>query len=692
MANLNDTSKIQEFIDLKEQQKADGIISQKEYNEAMRDAKVGIDGYTAKLTAAADSLKKNITGLGSSMVKGESGASVYNKSLNSAADLVSSFLDKFGLLGKVLGFVVTGAVKYVSAVNQQADKLFETYQDISRSGLATGMDDTFKNLQQFGYTVSEISKMGELLKENANTLAQFGGTAAGGASKFAELASSIQSSHVGIELQRMGMSIDDINQSVAGYMRIQQITGQLGTQTNQELKTSTVAYINQQAELTRLTGLTAKQQNSVLEQAYAEQTFNAEQYNLRNLAGDPASVAKAARNEKLVKMFAGNFGGPATAALQKYLAGAMNQEDAQKFRNTYGKMSKMIDNGVMDVATLVDQATKDAEQTAQNFNAQAQMGNAETTVLKYSDITKVAGRTYAGLVADNEKKAQEEIAEQKAGGDPAVANMVKLSTAQRNQTQAFETLINDGINPVTKGINALSTGITSVTGIVSTAAGKTTEVGKTTAPSTDITGAESLLKFTGASGSRANFDSLSPDVKKSFLAMVKQYGKAVTIESANRSFEDQKRLYDAWEKAGGSKSNPEVSVPGMGRVRMPAKPGTSPHESGRAIDLDLGSYSGLASLLGQYGFKTVAGDPGHIQMASGGMVSGPRDGYDATLHGTEAVIPMDDKKAITVNSKEDNMLEQHSQLLSMKISKLDQLIKGMQTHYDTSSKILLKQS
>jgi uncharacterized protein YajQ (UPF0234 family) len=79
-------------------------------------------------------------------------------------------------------------------------------------------------------------------------------------------------------------------------------------------------------------------------------------------------------------------------------------------------------------------------------------------------------------------------------------------------------------------------------------------------------------------------------------------------------------------------------------------------------------------------------------MASGGMVSGPRDGYDATLHGTEAVIPMDDKKAITVNSKEDNMLEQHSQLLSMKISKLDQLIKGMQTHYDTSSKILMKQS
>ena len=692
MADLSDTSKIQEYIDLKAQQLADGVIDQKQFNAAMRDAKVGIDGYTAKLISASEKLKKDIAGLGSSMVKGDSGASVYNKSLTSATDLVSSFLDSFGFLGKVLGLVVTGAAKYVTAVNEQADKLYETYQDISRSGLATGMADTFKNLQNFGYTVSEIANMGELLKQNANTLAQFGGTAAGGASKFSELAASIQSSHIGTEFQRMGMSVDDINKSVAGYMRIQQISGTLGTQTNQELKDSTVAYINQQAELTRITGLTAEQQNAALEQAYAEQRFNAEQYNLRNIQGDPAALAKASRNEKLVKMFAGNFGGPATAALQKYLSGAMNDEDANKFRRTFPKMSRMIDDGVIDVATLVDRGTRDAEQTAKDFNDQAQMGNAEKTVLKYSDITKIAGRTYSGLVADNEKKAKEEIAEQKAGGDPAVANMVKLTTAQRNQTQAFETLINDGIVPVTSGIEKLSSGITAVTGVVSTAAGRTTEVGKTTASGIDTTGAESLLRFTGNSGSKSNFDSLNPDVKKAFLSMVKAYGKSVTIESAARSTEDQARLYNAWVAAGGSDSNPIVNVPGMGRIRMPAKPGGSSHESGRAIDLDLSSYNALAGLFGQYGFKTINGDPGHIQMANGGMVSGPKDGYDATLHGTEAVIPMDGKKAITVQTQEDTVLEQHSKLLSMKIIKLDQLIKGMQTHYDTSSKILMRQS
>jgi hypothetical protein len=79
-------------------------------------------------------------------------------------------------------------------------------------------------------------------------------------------------------------------------------------------------------------------------------------------------------------------------------------------------------------------------------------------------------------------------------------------------------------------------------------------------------------------------------------------------------------------------------------------------------------------------------------MANGGVATGPKDGYNATLHGTEAVIPMDGKKAISVSTQGDTMLDQQSELLSKKISKLDQLIRGMQTHYDTSKQILMRQS
>ena len=686
MADLSDTSKIQEFIDIKTRQLQNGTISQKEFNAAMKDAKVGIEGYTAKLSESAQKLKKEVTGLGSAMVQGATGASVYNKSISGASDVVSSFLDKFGLLGKALGLVVTAGAKYVTAVNEQADKLFDTYNDISRSGLATGMTGTFDNLQKFGYTVSEIGQMAVLLKENATVLAQFGGTAYTGANRFADLANSIQGSEVGLQFQRMGMSVDEINKNTAGYLQVLQVSGRLGKETNEQLKESTISYLTEQTRLTKLTGQTSDQQNKVLTAAYAEERFAGTQLSLQK-QNTEESLKRYKLNETLTNYFAGQMGPAATTGLKKFMSGAMNDEEIVKFRRTYKTFAKMYDAGVNDESQLLQAAIQDTETAAKDYGTLAILGETEKWITNYAQTQANSSKVYGQSAEENNNKAKEEIKDAVTGSDKAVDAQVGLRTAQRNQTQALEKLLNNGITPVTKQIDNLTSGISAVTGIVGSAAGKTTGVGGPTP-----TGAESLLRFTGASGSRANFDQLDPAVKNSFLAMVGAYGKTVTIESAKRSSEDQARLYNAWVAAGGSASNPIVNVPGMGRVRMPARPGSSPHEQGRALDLDLGSYSGLASLLGQYGFKTVNGDPGHIQMATGGIVSGPKSGYDATLHGTEAVIPMDGKKAIPVETQEDTMLEQHSKLLSLKISKLDQLIKGMQTHYETSNKILLKQS
>ena len=693
MADLSDTSKIQDFVDQKYQQLQAGSISQQDYNAALRDAKAGIDGFSASMAANSEKLKKSIIGLGSSMVKGESGASVYNSAIESTADLIANALSLLGPIGKALGLAVTAGAKYVSAVNQQADKLYESYQEISRSGLATGMSDTFANLQKFGYTVSEISKMGELLKENSTTLAQFGGTATAGAAKFADLSASIQSSTIGVEFQRMGMSIDDINQGIAGYMRIQQATGNIARKTNEELTQGATAYIDQQARLTRLTGLTAAQQNKVLEQALAGERFAAAQLILEQ-KGDADSLAKAKSNKDLVLYFAGNMGASATAALQKFLSGAMNDEEIVKFRRTYSGMAAMKDKGVIDVPTLATQAIKDADEVSRASYGLAKAGVASSIYLDPAETMKNAGRKYGDTVEKNDEQAKKEIEDAKKGADPGVKAQVDLRTSQRNQTQAFEKLINVGIGPVTGQIKNLSSGISKITGIVSSVAGGPAGVGSGAGPAAPaaVTSAEGLLKFTGRSGSKDNFDQLDPSVKNSFLQMVAAYGKTVTIESAKRNSDDQKRLYDAWVAAGGSASNPEVNVPGTGRIRMPAKPGTSPHETGRALDVDLNSYSGLSGLLGKHGFRTVNGDPGHIQMANGGMVAGPKDGYDATLHGTEAVIPMDGKKAISVETQEDTMMDQQATLISMKITKLDQLIRGMQTHTETSHKILMKQS
>jgi hypothetical protein len=88
------------------------------------------------------------------------------------------------------------------------------------------------------------------------------------------------------------------------------------------------------------------------------------------------------------------------------------------------------------------------------------------------------------------------------------------------------------------------------------------------------------------------------------------------------------------------------------------------------------------------------GGGGKMQSAAnGGILSGPKSGYTAMLHGNEAVVPLPDGRTIPVagmGGSEDS--SQNNRIISMKIAKLDQLINGMIKNNNLSSKILQRQS
>lgn len=72
---------------------------------------------------------------------------------------------------------------------------------------------------------------------------------------------------------------------------------------------------------------------------------------------------------------------------------------------------------------------------------------------------------------------------------------------------------------------------------------------------------------------------------------------------------------------------------------------------------------------------------------NGGIASGPKSGYTAMLHGTEAVVPLPDGKNIPVQNNESKTNEQ-LELMGQQISRLDSLISLMQNQNDTSKKML----
>ena len=78
--------------------------------------------------------------------------------------------------------------------------------------------------------------------------------------------------------------------------------------------------------------------------------------------------------------------------------------------------------------------------------------------------------------------------------------------------------------------------------------------------------------------------------------------------------------------------------------------------------------------------------------AVGGILSGPLSGYQAMLHGNEAVVPLPDGKSIPVQNKGSSGSTDQTGLLSMELDKLDSLLKVMQKQNDITNKILSKQS
>ena len=143
--------------------------------------------------------------------------------------------------------------------------------------------------------------------------------------------------------------------------------------------------------------------------------------------------------------------------------------------------------------------------------------------------------------------------------------------------------------------------------------------------------------FTGVEkGVNTNYN---PVFRKSLLSLQQRAttaGIKTRLISGVRTLNDQKELY-ANMLAG--KAGKPLPFPKRGPVKVAAVPGTSPHEAGRAADLlavdpkQQGALDKLAS--SDPNLQTVAGDPGHYQLNSGGKGSAP----DTAVASRSAIPP-----------------------------------------------------
>jgi DNA-binding transcriptional MerR regulator len=447
-----------------------------ELTKRFKDAQVGIKNYTDQLNSSLKSLGSSILGTAKAIKDGEQGASVFNSGITAAADAVEAFTAKFGFLGKILGTMLTAGARYAAEVNKQSDALFKTYKDLSQTGLADagGMRTIFDNMQKFGYGINELGNMTELLKQNSKELATFGGTAASGTKAFADAAGQIQRSDVGKSLQMLGKTPDEINKGMAMFVKQQQGLGVSSANINQNLAQKSADYIKNLDLLSKLTGDSAEQLQAKLDDAQSEEAFNQMQYELKQkmLAGDQEAAKQYAKNEELAQRLDGE-------ARREFIKGVGG--DMAAFSKTLitapGAVQAYLDN-TKTASEALDELNKGYKTYREGIGQLGKLNAANDVGLPLQEMGKTMSRLSDETAQQQKDRAKAEQELQTKGLDPATKAQVELRIEQMKTRDEFQSLINKGINPVTKGMAKLAGAIeTVVDKIPGTATSTETKIG-----------------------------------------------------------------------------------------------------------------------------------------------------------------------------------------------------------------------
>jgi len=663
--------------------------------DAFNDAKAGIRNYTFQLNQSLKQLGNSVLGLGTAMLKGEQGASVYNSSIEAGADAIDAFAAKFGFLGKLIGNLITAGARYVVEVNKQSDSLFKAYQDLSRAGAANagGITEVYKQMQQFGYNIDQLGDFGKLIKENSESLSVMGGTVNQGVKQFGNLAEGVQRSGLQTTFMNMGMTVDQINVGMAGYLKIQNQTGSAAKQTTQQQIQGAAAYIEQLDLLTKLTGKSAESLMKEQEANLADERYALHYRELKQKAdaGDQAAKDQLAAETLALAQVQGET----KTAFQNTMAGYMaSSESSSKLMMTAPEVAQKLAGGLKDVADVNATFNQLKESSARTMNQFGELGKATGDLGKtFLPVKDMMGfEALKGTAEERYAAAKKEQEQQKNNLDGATKNQVQMRQDQMETTRAAQNLVNLGINPATAAMQKLAGATESVVSKVPGTGAKTGTSGSGRGGDASGGGFFSRLFGMGGSvsGGGASLEGLPIKSGEATAGGDVTEQLATVARAINSQLAGDIKYFSAFN---------DQYHQGLDRK--------SAHKDGSALDFVLNDpkkaaqvanlvrgIPGVKNVIDEYANLSQGGTGGHIHVEVpkaefGGILSGPKSGYQAMLHGDEAVVPLAGGRSIPVEMPGlTATMSGQMDMMAIQITKLDELIDAMRSNNDISNKIL----
>jgi hypothetical protein len=450
---------IRSIYDEYQRRRALNIPITEEFARQLKDAAVGVKNYTSELETSLNRLKTTGKGLFNSLRTNQQGASVFNDTIRATGDATAVFAKQLGRFGGVVGFLAKAGVEYIAAANEQSDALFNGYTELTRfgAGFDTGLDGVFRVNQQLGYSIADMQKFIGIVEKNRQVFPMFRGTVTRGVKAFGDVTDSLRGYEY--EFRMMGLSQDDVNNSVANFLQIQTMTGRSQTQNLAELSKGAYQYIQQQTLLTRLTGETADAQRSVNEQMANNAVFQAVQRDLRVrrqaalAAGDTDEAARLeeqARQNILAIQLAPD---PARKGLMEAMGGFVGaSEDVEKSMLLMPEATRMAMEQRHSAIDIIGTGSQEADDRMNQFlNTLGRLGLFEDYFGSVVAARKLSLMGDREVLAAREAAVLNEMAQQKNLKDET-SDYVKMQMEQRRTREGIEDFINVGINFTTAGM------------------------------------------------------------------------------------------------------------------------------------------------------------------------------------------------------------------------------------------------
>lgn len=637
MAENMDENEIKAVADAMEELRRTGNLSAESLSKlsgSSEASKKALEGFSKQVLGVG----KAIGGMATALADGQGSFNSMSSIIQATTKVMGSLLSAIPVVGGAMKALAEGVGEASAFVLKQLDQMASNYQTLgdASAGAVDGLDGLYRQFTAMGnYSLPAFTKA---IKANTVGMAAFRGSASDGAEEFSKIAGALTRGDVGERFLRLGMSLDGVGDAAASYISTSSRYGIIQGNTTEELTKKTQNYIEEVDKIARMTGQSREQQQQESQKSLLNIRFRAKLMEMTD-----AGMGKQAEQ---LRMYAEGLGGAAGDAARAWATGIpatkeaaaaslmMNgaiQENVEAINNnknatqaisdtmvagaqgakTFGaNMAYMGDiaggaaGQMMDYREIVEQATKEGK-TVEQVAAERQKKQADASGALTKDFTRAQM-----AVANTQKNIQElgfTLAIDAVPAVEAFAEVLESMTdfindhfggiagSKKENAQNEENWNN--MKPGSKLLHGIAIGIEKTGNAIGL------EAWSRYARESRLESETKEFKSTrGVSGVDKNLVNAVNSAIEEYKAVT---GKTATVTSGVRAREEQQKLYDAYVA--------------RGKTGMPvAKPGTSLHETGNAVDINKSAANEMDRLgiLKKYGLdRPVAGDPVHVQLA-----------------------------------------------------------------------------